>query len=341
MAARRLVVMTAAAALSAGQIEIPLRIECACPITVEGSSAGISWKSRGAVRTSTKAGLDWIFAAGPDLTVSVGVRPVAIVSRGGDIEVRRFTGRLRAEPGGGRVTLDAVTGDIVLKGAGEVKAGRFSGALQSVQGSGGVSVRSAGGDVFCETAGGEIIVENSGGAVTATTGGGNIYIRNAAGPVTAHSDGGLIDVQYSGGMVTAETHGGSIQVGSAGGARCESSAGAIRVRTRGRGLRAQTAMGSIVAEFLPGAPVLEDSSVVSGSGDITVLLPSNLSVSVQAVSESRGRLARIISDFPEIHLTGLEAWPVRTVAAQGVLNGGGRMLQVTGAGGTIYLRRTR
>jgi hypothetical protein len=44
---------------------------------------------------------------------------------------------------------------------------------------------------------------------------------------------------------------------------------------------------------------LEDSVLSTGSGDITVFIPSNLVVTIQAISTSPG-LQKIISDFPEI-----------------------------------------
>jgi hypothetical protein len=223
---------------------------------------------------------------------------------------------------------------------GDIRVGRVRGALRALSGGNGISVGTVEGEAWCETAGGEIIVERGGGPLHLTTGGGNIYVNDGASNVGARSDGGRIEVQRSGGVVTAETRGGSIQVGAAKGARCESAAGAIRVRNIRGALRAQTAIGSILAEFI-GASGFEESSLITGAGDITVMLPSNLPVSVQAVNESRGRLARIVSEFPEIRIIGGQLWPLRSLSAEGALNGGGPVLRVNAAGGTVYFRRQK
>lgn len=342
----RLAAIGLAAIALGGQPEPAFRIECACPITVRGNSpTGLTYKSSGRVRVFAKAGVKWIVADSPaaELLVNLPVTSANVVvrSQGGDIDIRNVKGSAQVETVGGRVFLDAIDGDASARtGGGGIKIGRIGGSLRALSGGDGISVGQVGGESWCETVGGEIIVDRAGGVLHLTTGGGNIYVSDAAASVIARSDGGLIDVQRAGGVVEAETRGGSIQVGAAKGARCESSAGAIRVRNISGYLRAQTGMGSILADILAGAR-LDDSSLTTGAGDITVMLPSNLAVSVQAVSESRGRLARIISDFPEIRIIGSNLWPLRTIAAEGVLNGGGPRLYVTAAGGTVFLRRQR
>jgi len=100
--------------------------------------------------------------------------------------------------------------------------------------------------------------------------------------------------------VSADTRGGSIQVGSARGIRCESAAGGVRVKTASAPLHVATSVGNILAELLAGTH-LDDSSLVADGGDITVLIPSNLAVSILAQNDSGGD-PRIISDFPEIHV---------------------------------------
>jgi hypothetical protein len=338
----RAVSAMAAAVLFAGQPPAGIRVECACPISVRGGAA-LSYKAQGgSARMFTKGGWQRIVVDGPAESLAVSIPPIhagVVVRAMGDIDVREIKGSVHAEAIGGRVLLDGIEGDAVARtDGGEIKAGRVGGSLRAISGGNGISVGHVDGEAWCETAGGEIIVERAGGPLHASTGGGNIYVAEAVMSVTARSDGGLIDIVRSGGVVVAQTRGGSIQVGASKGVRCESAAGAIRVRNTGGDLRAQTAIGSILAEFLPGTR-LEGSSLRTGAGDITVMIPSNLMVSVQAVNESRGRLARIVSDFPEIRITGVQVWPMRSAAAAGVLNGGGPVLQISAAGGTIHLRR--
>ena len=91
----------------------------------------------------------------------------------------------------------------------------------------------------------------------------------------------------------------------------------------------------------PGAH-LEDSSLVAGSGDITVLIPSNLALSVLARNDS-GANPRIVSDFSELRARSIA--PARPAAFpmvyQGSINGGGPLLTLTTAGGIIYVKKSK
>jgi DUF4097 and DUF4098 domain-containing protein YvlB len=335
----RSAVVVVAASLVFGQpsTENQLKIECACPISVRGGS---SLRFEGArARVYVKSGSRFVAAEGAGLTVIAppSFRFVSVRSRG-DIDVRGLTGSTEAESLGGKVFADEIAGDAVLRvTGGEIRVGRVRGTLRAISGGSGISVAQVDGEAWCDTAGGEIIIERAGADLHATTGGGNIYIGQAAGAVAARSDGGLIDIQRAGGLVEAETGGGSIQVGASKGARCESAAGAIRLRNLAGPLRARTALGSILTEIMAGVP-FQESSLATGQGDITVIIPSNLALSVRAISESRGRIARIVSEFPQVRVKTVHGGPGRIVTAEGSLNGGGQVLNVN-ASGAIYLRR--
>jgi hypothetical protein len=105
-------------------------------------------------------------------------------------------------------------------------------------------------------------------------------------------------------------------------------------------LRVATAVGSILAELLSGG-VIEDSFLSTGSGDVTVFIPSNLAVTVEAQNDSPGRLGRIVSDFPEIRVRNGAATSRGRVVATGAINGGGPQLVIAAANGTIFLRRQK
>jgi hypothetical protein len=126
-------------------------------------------------------------------------------------------------------------------------------------------------------------------------------------------------------------------VGPAQGVRLEATGGSIRLRGSSGALRAVSDVGSILAELIPGVR-LQDSALSTGAGDITVFIPSNISLTIKALNES-SRAGRIVSEFPEI-LVKAGHQDNRT-QAEGSLNGGGPVLQLTSTGGTIYLRRVR
>jgi hypothetical protein len=103
-------------------------------------------------------------------------------------------------------------------------------------------------------------------------------------------------------------------------------------------LNASTAMGSILAELLSGTRI-EDSVLSTNAGDITVLLSSNIPITVQASNQTAGNGRRIVSDFPEIRIR--NAGATIPLIAEGALNGGGPVLRIFASGGTIYLRRQK
>ena len=244
------------------------------------------------VHNSTRAGWNTLSVMAGDpalinselyLTVPKSLAQAVVISRAGNVEAYDLDGSIDAETGGGRVQLDRIGSSALVKtGGSDIRIGRVGGTLRCFSGGGTIQVDSAGGETWCETAGGEILIGEAMGPLHATTAGGSIRVHRAGASVIARSDGGLIEIGRAGGVVTAQTRGGSIEVGSSQGAQCESAAGAIRVRGLGGPLRAQTAMGSILAELLPGVR-LDDSSLNTGSGDITVFIPSNVAVSVLVV----------------------------------------------------------
>jgi DUF4097 and DUF4098 domain-containing protein YvlB len=279
----------------------------------------------------------------PELSLSVprGLRQILVETRGGDVQASNIDGELEARTAGGQITVDGIKGRCELRtGGGDIQVGTVGGSVRCYSGGGIIRVQSAGSESWFETAGGEIFVHQASGPVHAATAGGNIRIDRALGTVFARTAAGLIQVQQADGAVTAESYGGAIQVNAANGVRCDSAGGPIRLRNVAGPLRASTAAGSILAELLSGNRI-EDSTLSTNAGDITVFIASNLPLTVAARNESMGALGRIISDFPEIHVKALSQPGNSPMVAEGALNGGGPILRINVVGGTIYLRRQK
>ncbi len=299
------------------------------------------------VKTGTEGG--WAYlkvtpprlaSSGLELTVTGPrtMREIFAETRGGNVQASDWDGDFEAHSGGGQISVDRIRGRGELRTAGgDIQVGNVSGPLRCLSGGGGIRVQNAGAAAWLETAGGEIVVHQAAGAIQASTGGGNIRIERAASTVMARTAGGLIQVQQADGPVTAESSGGAIQVNSAKGVRCESAGGAIRLRNVAGAVHAFANSGSIMAEL--GSPSMADSILSTNAGDITVLIPSNLALTVEAINESGGS-GRIDSDFPQIRPRA-GSLPGGPLIAEGALNGGGPMLRVNVVGGTIYLRRAK
>ncbi len=258
----------------------------------------------------------------------------------GSIDVVNLAAAIDALTAGGPIRVDNVVGPAKLRtGGGGIDIGTVGTSVDASTGGGPIRVTKAGGAVTLNTGGGLIVVGESGG-VNAVTGAGNIVVTRSYGPVFARTNGGVIRVDQADGEVNAENAAGAIEVSSARGVQCQAAAGGIRLRGVSGELKAITALGSIIAELLEGRP-LSDSFISTDGGDITVLLPSNLAVTVEAWNESPGRAQRIVSEFAEIRV---QAPDVRTryrTVATGALNGGGPLLRIAAAEGTIYLRRSK
>lgn len=268
------------------------------------------------------------------------LRDVWVETHGGDVRASDFDGGLEVRSGGGEITVDGIRGHGELRTAGgNIQVGSISGPLRCSSGGGEIRVQNAGSTAWLETGGGEIVVHQVAGPVHAATGGGNIRIDHAASTVFAHTAGGLIQVQQAGGAVTAESSGGAIQVDAANGVRCESAGGAIRLRNVAGALHASANSGDILAQLVTGHP-FADSLLSTNAGDITVFIPSNLALTIQAINETGGA-GRIISDFAQVRpQAGVQAGSGPMVAA-GALNGGGPVLRINVMDGNIYLRREK
>ncbi len=269
------------------------------------------------------------------LAVPRSLRETVVISQGGAVEAMDLDGSVRADTSGGHIDMDRIQGDLnVRTGGGHIRLGKIGGVVRCSSGGGSITADSLGRDTEFNTGGGEIEIREAAGPVRVATGGGNIQIERAQ-SLVATTGGGLIAVGQVHGQVVAETGAGAIKVGSARGVRCTSGAGAIQLHSVSGGLRASTGMGNILAELSAGQP-FEDSTLSTASGDITVFIPSNLPVTVQAFSSGTG-LAKIVSDFAEIQPRPEQ----RGAEARGTLNGGGPLLRLAASGGTVYIRRQK
>jgi DUF4097 and DUF4098 domain-containing protein YvlB len=274
-----------------------------------------------------------------EVAVPKRIAGVILETQIGDVEAYDLDGSLQAVTQVGRIRCDRIRGNFEGRtGGGEIHLGKMGGAVRSLNGAGSIVVDNAAAEVYCRTAAGEIVVHDAAGPVTLATEGGNIQVDRAASTVEAHTAEGVIEISQAGGMVVADARGGSIQVGSAHGVKCESAAGPIRVKTLSGPLRVSTAMGTILAEVLAGARI-EDASLSAGSGDVTVILPSNLALSVRARNDT-GANPRIVSDFSEIRAKPL-GFPRPGLVYEGSINGGGPLMSISTAGGIIYVRKLK
>lgn len=262
------------------------------------------------------------------------LREAIVSSSDGAVEAYGIDGPLTVATGADQVKVDRIHGDCVLStGGGDIHAGTIDGYLHCSTGAGAITAKAVRGEVVLRTNGGDISALSVGGSARAETGGGTVHLGFINGPVTAINGGGPIIVDLAAGIVTTRNMAGPVTVREAAGIRCDSANGGIQLGKIRGPMRVSTAMGSIVAN-LQGSKLAE-SYLATGNGDITVLIPSNVGVRINAESQMADSVRRILSDFREIqpHLIGMR------LRAEGRVNGGGPLLQLSASSGTIFLKR--
>lgn len=335
-----------------------LRVNCQGPVHLEGGAASeIAYSVKLSVRARNEAAArrllgrfgvrtmrsgDWSVVTtegGPVtsiLTLQAPRLEAAVISTAeGGVEANGIDGALTADSGAGELKCDRVRGDCrLMTGGGDILVGEAGARLRAATGGGRIAVKSVRGEAALETAGGDIEVGDAGATVRADTAGGSIRVTRAGGSVTASTGGGPIVIGQAGGVVITRNMAGPVQVGAAPGVRSESGTGGVQLSNIAGPIRVSTAIGNIMASLLAGSP-LSDSFLATGNGDITVLIPSNLGLTIRAENDLADSIRRIVSDFPGI--------PVRMmgtqVVAEGPVNGGGPLLRISGTGGTIFIKR--
>lgn len=267
---------------------------------------------------------------------------VKVSTDGGDVTVVHDAGRAEVDSGGGKLVLDDIGGEaVVSSGGGNVQIGNVAGDVRLRSGGGNLTLASGGRNASLTTGGGNIMVQSVKGDAVLESGGGNITVRKAGGGLRATTGGGSLDLGDVGGIVAAETGGGSIRINSGTRMTAETGAGQIQCYNVKHGLRAETAAGGIVAEFIGNKSDFSDSHLEAGTGDIVVYLPNNLGVTVRAsIDFANGHNIR--SEFAGLNISqSTQGYGPQEISAEGDLNGGGPTLKLHTTTGDISLRRIK
>jgi len=326
------------------------------PVTVDGGSRSFTYSIRVNVAArseaearrvlerlpmhiATQGDLVTLTAPGGPALATVTVRAprltaAVIGTSDGAVEASGIEGTLDVDTRAGEISVDRIHGPCTLvTGGGAVRIGEITGPLHCTSGAGRITAKTVHGTAVLYTYGGDITADQIGGEARVETVGGSIHIRVANGPVNAISGGGEIVVDKAAGTVTARNMMGPVQVGAAAGVHCENGSGGIRLSRIDGPMRVSTSMGSILADLTGGR--LSDSFLATASGDITVLIPSNIGVTIRAENAMADNLRRIVSDYAAL----AARREGNRIVAQAALNGGGPVLQISDTHGTIFIKK--
>ena len=246
---------------------------------------------------------------------------VVIHSAGGNITLGDIGSSARVETAGDGINIGTVRGDgWFYTAGGKISINLVKGNINAWTGAGTILVNTGERDALLQAGAGDIRITNCGGQLKVASGGGNLVMGDILGRADLSTNGGNIQLHSARGFVRAQTSGGNIDL---------SSVPAASVQTGG---------GSISATFVRSRQkTVEDSFLRTNAGDITVYLPPDLAVTVDAsIDMANGH--GITSEFPEIHVESADTLP-RTMIAEGALNGGGPLLKLHVTTGNISIQK--
>ncbi len=262
---------------------------------------------------------------------------VDVTTGGGNIDATQIEGRVGLATAGGNITAGDIGGPAHLEtGGGNIIAKNVSGELYANTGGGHITIGSVAGDATLRTGGGHIRVTSVQGTAHFETGGGNITLEHSGAELTAETAGGEITVGEAAGQVRAHTAGGGIKVVRMfGPTDLETSGGSIYLTQVDSAVRASTSDGGITAWFVAPKKPSGVCELQSSSGDITVHLPRELPVTIDALVMKGGDHRVIVDPAFPLKVSYDDLKGSHMVRAEGDLNGGGEVLKLRTVAGNI------
>ena len=267
-----------------------------------------------------------IGTGGGDVTVQGDLEGLLEVSTsGGDIDFNDVQGEVRVTTHGGDVDGGDVSGDSEVRShGGDISLGNVGGKLDVTTHGGDIELREVGGDLRAKTLGGDIDATRVGGLADLTTQGGDINLDSVAAEATLRTAGGDISMRTAEGPVTAQTAGGDVE---------------FRL-VRGW-INAVTAGGDIEVELIPAGS--QGSTLESRGGDVTLILPADARVTVEARVRIRGFWKGKKDDYGIESDFATSQYDERETEITGTyqINGGGPVVQIETVNGMIRLLKAR
>jgi len=249
---------------------------------------------------------------------------------------------LDVSSGAGNITTKGkIKGPVGLStGGGNIKLDDFGDKLSVSTGGGNITAGNIYGTAEISTGGGNISIGNIGAKTDVSTGGGNISIGNIEGNAEVSTAGGIISVGKVSGSAELSTAGGNVNLdGASGQVEVHTAGGNIVVKNISGSIAGNTAGGNIYADLIPQLSGYSEFS--TAGGDITLTIPSNSKVSIEAsvyvgknIPESEANKF-IKSDFESSTVNFVKGNFNKTY----LINGGGPTIELNTASGKIKISK--
>jgi DUF4097 and DUF4098 domain-containing protein YvlB len=221
---------------------------------------------------------------GDKLTIERGRRPIGLFINTFNVRAEISVPKSYTDP----ITIKTTSGGI------EVADEFICRKINIESSSGGIRVNSIMAETInLKTSSGSINVSNVEGNISAETSSGHIKFDQIIGSLTANASNGSINSELVSGNVNIHTRSGGINLGNIGGnVSAEASSGNIKIDLANENIIAETKSGSIRCSI---GENMENISLASSSGDITLKIPRNISSNFSSRTSS-GRLSTPFSE---------------------------------------------
>jgi len=285
--------------------------------------------------------IDFVITVPPEYNLNLN-------TSGGDIElVNNIRGKVKINTSGGDILLKDVVGEVNGSTAGgDIKCGNVKGNVRLNSSGGDISVSSAEGECMLSTGGGDVIAKDVTKSLTVSTGGGNVDCSNIGSDLKISTGGGNVSMNNISGVIKVTTGGGDISgTGIGKGGEVITGAGNVNLKNLSGYIIINSGAGDISAEFVSVGN--KESKIVSGYGNITIYIPENSKVTIEAkVKFSEGNVYSV--DKQEISESIKSEFKSSTedkrkgeYHAVYIVNGGGTNIELETSIGNIEIKKLK
>jgi len=285
--------------------------------------------------------IDFVITVPPEYNLNLN-------TSGGDIElVNNIRGKVKINTSGGDILLKDVVGEVNGSTAGgDIKCGNVKGNVRLNSSGGDISVSSAEGECMLSTGGGDVIAKDVTKSLTVSTGGGNVDCSNIDSDLKISTGGGNVSMNNISGVIKVTTGGGDISgTGIGKGGEVITGAGNVNLKNLSGYIIINSGAGDISAEFVSVGN--KESKIVSGYGNITIYIPENSKVTIEAkVKFSEGNVYSV--DKQEISESIKSEFKSSTedkrkgeYHAVYIVNGGGTNIELETSIGNIEIKKLK
>ncbi len=208
---------------------------------------------------------------------------LSLSTSGGDIKVlNNVKGKIKINTAGGDIGLKEVSGELTAAtSGGDITCGNIKGDVKLSSGGGDVTVGKVEGECKLSTGGGNVIVKNVSKTLNVSTGGGNVDCGNIGSDIKVVTGGGNISVDNISGVMSVTTGGGNISGSSISkGGTVLTGGGNVDLNNLSGNVTITSGAGNVMTEFVSIGN--KESEILSGYGNITVYIPENAKVTIEA-----------------------------------------------------------